>query len=96
MMLLQPGRSAPDQPTAAKPSPVSPGSHPGTVDWRGTGAVAAVKDQASCGSCWSFSAAGAVEGALFVAQARPGTRIGCERQSTPTLTQPLGSHRLLC
>jgi len=45
---------------------VTGGAAPASFDWRDHGAVTPVKDQASCGSCWAFSAVENVESTYYI------------------------------
>ncbi|KAL2609161.1 hypothetical protein R1flu_027734 [Riccia fluitans] len=50
---------------------------PTSIDWREKGAVSPVKNQASCGSCWAFSAIASVEGINAI---KTGTLISLSEQ----------------
>ena len=55
-----------ESPAAMPPKPRAASDYPPGIDWRRRGAVTPVKNQGSCGSCWSFASAEAVESRWFL------------------------------
>ncbi|XP_033877529.3 digestive cysteine proteinase 2-like [Acipenser ruthenus] len=62
---------------------------PKSIDWRLYGAVTPVKDQAICGSCWSYATTGALEGALFL---KTGSQVVLSQQMLVDCTWGFGNN----
>merc|ERR1712156_319387 len=60
---------------------------PESVDWRTMGAVSAVKDQGSCGSCWAFATVEIIESYLQINSQQPIEELSAQHITSCTDTK---------
>lgn len=93
-----PEKEPPKEPDLFLPGSIA-STPPPSFDWRhyqGADWLTPVKNQGSCGSCWAFSAVGAAEAALNIANSNPGLDLNLSEEYLVTDCHSVWGYQNCC